>query len=137
MDGKVKTKHGELSLEELAALAPGMSELMVGIGQRMQAMYHACREGNWRLGAYQCRAIRKLFETSKVTRPRYAEAVHEFLEQHVRPIEDSLRAEDWKAFAAALARAISASDEYHKQFGYGYIRYQISDEPGRSYRLIL
>lgn len=32
MDIKAKTKHGELTLDEIGSLMPGMSELMAAIG---------------------------------------------------------------------------------------------------------
>ena len=109
---------------------------MVLLGQRFQAMFHACREGNWLLGAYQCRAIRKLFHTSKLTRPKYTQAVDEFLERYLVPIEGSIRAKDWGGFAAAMEASVKASDQYHKDWGYEYIRYRLSTDPATTYRLV-
>jgi hypothetical protein len=60
MDIKAKTKHGELTLDEIGSLMPGMSEPMAAIGQRYQTTSHAARDGNWLLAAYQLRAIRKI-----------------------------------------------------------------------------
>ena len=114
MDIKAKTKHGELTLDEIGSLMPGMSELMAAMGQRYQTMYHAARDGNWLLAAYQLRAIRKLFTTSKLTRPKYAQAMDEFAERHLAPLARAIEAKDWTGFSAASAAAIAASDEYHR-----------------------
>jgi hypothetical protein len=130
-----KTKHGELSLDEIANLMPGMSELMVAMGQRFQTMYHAARDGNWLLAAYQLRTIRKLFNTSKLTRPKYAKAVDEFVEARMRPIEAAIQAKSWPQFLEAARGAIRASDQYHKDWGYEYIRYRVSEESTQAYRL--
>ena len=72
-------------------------ELMAALGQRYQTMYHAARNGNWLLAAYQFRAIRKLFGTSKVTRPKYAQAMDEFAERYMAPISRAIEAKDWTA----------------------------------------
>lgn len=133
---KARTKHGELTLDEMASLAPGMSELMVVIGQRFQTMYYACKEGNWLLGAYQFRGIRKLFNASRLTRPRYASAVDEFLAVYMAPIESAIQARDWDQFSEAAEAAMRASDGYHKQWGYEYIRYRVSATVSGNYRLL-
>lgn len=133
---KARTKHAELTLDEIASLMPGMSELMVAIGQRFQMMYHACREGNWRLGAYQCRAIRKLFDRSRLTRPRYASAVEEYVASYLTPIEAAIQARAWEGFALAVDAAIRASDRYHRDWGFPYIRYRVSESPSSTYRLV-
>ncbi len=133
---KARTKHGELTLDEIASLMPGMSELMVALGQRFQTMHQACREGNWLLGAYQLRAIRKLFNTSKLTRPKYAMAVDDYVAAYLEPIETAIQARAWSPFAEAVEQAVQASDRYHETWGYAYIRYRISDDPTGTYRLV-
>ena len=50
-----KTKHGELTLDEIAGLQPGMSEWMLALAHRTHVMYFACKAGNWDLGLYQLR----------------------------------------------------------------------------------
>ncbi len=46
----VKTKHGELTLEQLAEVQPGLARLMKEIGDRFHVLYHAAKGGNWKLG---------------------------------------------------------------------------------------
>ncbi len=135
MDIKAKTKHGELTLDEIGSLMPGMSELMAAIGQRYQTMSHAARDGNG-LAAYQLRAIRKLFGTSKLTRPKYAQAMDEFADRHLAPLARAIEAKDWAAFSTASEATVAASDEYHRTWGYGYILYRVSHDPGAQYRLV-
>jgi hypothetical protein len=107
MDIKAKTKHGELTLDEIGSLMPGMSELMAAIGQRYQTTSHAARDGNWLLAAYQLRAIRKLFGTSKLTRPKYAQAMDEFADRHLAPLARAIEAKDWAAFSTASEATVA------------------------------
>lgn len=133
---KAKTKHGELTLDEMASLAPGMGDMMVAIGHRFQTMYHACKGGNWSLGAYQFRAIRKLFHASRLTRPKYAQAVDEFLALHMAPLESAIQTKSWDRFTEAVEAAMRASDGYHEKWGYKYIRYRVSETPSANYRFL-
>jgi hypothetical protein len=122
-----KTKHGELSIDEIASLMPGMSEMMVALGQRYHVMFHACKAGNWALGAYQLRAIRKLFTTAKLTRPKYREALDAFAAEHLDAMDAAIRDRDWPRFAAAAERSIVDSDRVHAEWGYAYIRYRMPE----------
>jgi hypothetical protein len=136
MDIKAKTKHGELTLDEIGSLMPGMSEPMAAIGQRYQTTSHAAPDGNWLLAAYQLRAIRKLFGTSKRTRPKYAQAMDEFADRHLAPFARAIEAKDWAAFSTASEATVATSDEYQRTWGYGYILYRVSHDPGAQYRLV-
>jgi hypothetical protein len=62
--------------------------------------------------------------------------VDEFVEAHVRPIDAAIQAKSWPQFAEAARGAIRASDQYHKDWGYEYIRYRVTDDPTQTYRLV-
>jgi len=43
----IKTKHGELSLEQLAEAQHGMAHLMKEVGERYHVLYYAAKALNW------------------------------------------------------------------------------------------
>jgi len=130
-----KTKHGELTLDEIASLMPGMPEIMVALGQRYHVMRYACRAGNWPLGSYQLRAIRKLFTTATLTRPKYREALDRFAADYLDPLDHAIRAKDWPRVSELIERSIDASDRAHAEWGYAYIRFRMPDTPPSSYAM--
>ena len=47
-DGPIAhTKHGDLALDQIAEMMPGMARLMVEISDRYWIMYYAAKGGNW------------------------------------------------------------------------------------------
>ena len=130
-----KTKHGELTLDEIAALQPGMSEWMLALARRMHVMYFACKADNWELGRYQLRGIRKILNNAALTRPKYKAALEQFSKDHVDGLDEAMRRQSWEDFDRLVAGAIEASDRYHAQLGYAYVRYRIPGDPPADYLL--
>ncbi|MCZ7626382.1 MAG: hypothetical protein M5R38_11860 [Candidatus Methylomirabilis sp.] len=48
-----RTKHGELTLDQIAELQPGLGQLMPLMSERYWICYYAAKGGNWALAAYQ------------------------------------------------------------------------------------
>ena len=46
-----RTKHGELTLDQIAELQPGLGTLMRDISDRYWIAYYAAKGGNWKLAA--------------------------------------------------------------------------------------
>jgi len=110
-----KTKHGELTLDEIASLMPGMAEIMVALGQRYHVMRYACRAGNWP--------------------PKYREALDRFAADYLDPLDHAIRAKDWPRVSELIERSIDASDRAHAEWGYAYIRFRMPDTPPSGYAL--
>ena len=125
----IRTKHGDLSLQQLAEMQPGMARLMDEYGRRFWALYYAAKAGNWELARYMHKQLLGLGNIAATARPKYAEAVREFEGEHMKAIGDSLAAMDWAAFDTAYRAAVTASDEYHTRFNYGFIRFRLPDHP--------
>ena len=125
----VRTKHGDLTLDQLAEIQPGMSRLMVELSNRFTVMVHAGRGGNWALAHFQFRQARSLFKIMATVRPKYVEALQAFEKDFMAPIEDAINAKDVTALNAAADRAVQESDAVHARFGYPYIRYRIPKNP--------
>jgi hypothetical protein len=126
---KAKTRHGEISLDQLAEIQPGMSKLMKEISERYYYSYYAAKGGNWKLAAHQMSQLRGGFRTIKITRPKYSQDLDEFDSKFVTPILKAIMARDWKLAEEAFMAGVRGSDEYHEKYGYGYIRFVIPKKP--------
>lgn len=120
-----KTRHGKLSLDEIAGIMPGLGSLMPIISDRFGWMAHAARGGNWKLAAYQLGKVRHLFKVGRTTRPKWAEVIDEYLRDSLDPVASAIQAADLPAFEAAVAAAIDVANRIHRERGYGYIVYKL------------
>jgi len=124
-----RTKHGELTLDQLAGIQPGMARLMGEIAHRYSLMYYACRGGNWELGYHELKEIRAAFRIAMTTRPKYTAELEAFDREHLAPIEKAITGRDGEAFTMAVQRSIAASDEAHRRLGYPFVRYRLPNQP--------
>ena len=124
-----RTKHGELTIDQLAGLAPGLGRIMREIGERYWLLYYAAQGGNWDLAHYAFRGMRKLFKTGGLTRPNMAGALVAYDEKWLTPLGDALTAHDWAAFDAAYSAATDEANRVHVGLGYGYIVWKLPATP--------
>lgn len=130
-----RTKHGELTLDQLADLQPGMARLMVEISDRYSIMYYAAKAGNWEMARHQYSEMKKAMQMAGVTRPKYADPLAGFTAEKLKPIEDAIRAKDWSTFEDTFREAADAANEMHVEFGYAYIVWQLPDAPPKHLQL--
>ena len=126
---KAKTPHGEISIDELAQIQPGMSKLMQGVSTRFYYTYYAAKGGNWRLAAHELNGVRTAFRVAKVTRPKFAEDLAAFDAEYLMPIFKAIRDRDWSLFEDSYAKAVEGSDRYHDKTGHEYISIPLPPEP--------
>lgn len=119
-----RTKHGTLTLDDLAAIQPGMARLMDEFGRRYWVLYYAARAGNWALARHELGEMTKLERVMATTRPKYTEALEAFDRACMEPLRAAVAAQDWGAFEAAYEAGIEASDRYHDDFAKAFIRYR-------------
>lgn len=119
------TRHGKLSLDQMAALMPGLGTLMPVIADRFGWMVHAARGGNWKLAGYQLRKVRHLFRVGKTTRPKWTEVIDRYLAGSLEPIDEAIAARALDRFELAVSQAVQEANRIHVQYGYGYIRYKL------------
>lgn len=130
IDGReIRTKHGSMTVEQLAEVQPGMARLMDEYGRRYWALYYAGKSGNWPLAQYMLSEMRKLGRIVPVVRPKYAEAMSEFETRHLEPLASAVAAKDATAFEDAYHKAKNASDEYHARFAKPFIRFRLPRDP--------
>jgi hypothetical protein len=123
------TKHGDLTLDEIAEMQPGMARLMLEVSERCWILYFAAKGGNWELARHEFSETRKTLRTAAVVRPKYTEALAQFESEQLTGLESSIKTKDWISFDAAFRAVVDAGNENHRDLGYEYIEWQIPDSP--------
>lgn len=131
MDEKIvaRTKHGELTIDQLAEIQPGMARLMDEVSKRYYYCYYAAKGGNWRMAGHQLSQMRSLFKIAKTVRPKYAEDLEAFDREYMEPVAQAVREESLEKFELAFKRGVEGSDYYHDKYGYTYIRFNLPPKP--------
>ena len=124
-----KTPHGEMTIDQIAQIQPGMSALMKEVGDRFTKTYYAAKGGNWKMAAHQLNQLRAAFRAGKVTRPKFAEDLDAYDREYLQPIFKAIHDQDWGQFVTAFERGEEGSDVYHDKRGYAYIRYVLPQDP--------
>ncbi|TLZ64540.1 MAG: hypothetical protein E6K16_04085 [Methanobacteriota archaeon] len=124
-----KTRHTELSVDEIAELQHGLSDLMDVLARRFWVMAYAARGGNWDLARYEWRESGKLLHQMAKTRPKYAEDLVEFEKASFAAVGAGLEAGDLPSVEAAMRAAIEASDRYHGKWQKPYLRFRLPNRP--------
>lgn len=126
---KAKTPHGEITIDQLAEIQPGMAALMKEVGERYTQTYYAAKGGNWKLAAHQLNQVRAAFRTAKTTRPKYAEDLATYDKEYLLPIFQAIHDANWERFENAFRNGELGSDVYHDKRGYPHIRYVLPKDP--------
>jgi hypothetical protein len=126
---RATTTHGSLTVDDLAAIQPGMARLMDELSRRYWALYYAAKAGNWDLARYMEKESEKILRTAALVRPKYAEDLDAFTRDVFAALMKAIDARDWPAFNAAYRRGIEASDVYHEKYRKAFIRFRLPDRP--------
>lgn len=126
---RATTKHGTLTVDEIAAMQPGAARLMDELAHRFWVLYYAAKGGNWPLAGYMERESEKLLKTMAVARPKYASDLEDFSRDHLGALARAIQAKDFGAFDAAYRSAVEASDGYHAKYNKGFIGFRLPDHP--------
>lgn len=126
---RATTKHGTLTVDEIAAMQPGMARLMDEFSRKYWVLYYAAKAQNWDLARYMAKESEKLLHTASVVRPKYRDDIAAFLRDRFGPIEKAIDGKDWKAFEESYHRGIVDSDMYHDKYNKRFIRFRLPDHP--------
>ena len=118
-----------MTLDELARAMPGMDKLMVEIGYRAGCLFHAAKAGNWPLAGYFSRTLGKHLDQAAFVRPKYAEAMAEFLAVDYAPVRKAISDESWSSFEAAWTHLVDRVNHWHDEFGKAYIVWKTPEIP--------
>jgi hypothetical protein len=124
-----RSKHGELTLDQLAELQPGLGALMREVSDRYWICYYAAQQGNWDLAAYQLRALRSVFAKGSLTRPKYQAMLEEYNRRVFEPLQQAVAANDSAAFAKEYQAGIALANQWHVATKHGEIVWQLPAQP--------
>jgi hypothetical protein len=126
---RVRTKHAELALEDIAAALPGTGEIMASTSSCYAMCWHAADGGNWDLAAYYLRRTRSLLRGLAVTRPKYADQLRAYDEGILERLYEATLAGDRDDFERLYQAATDAANAYHVETGHPYIRWTRPAQP--------
>ena len=126
---RAKTKHGEITLDQLAEIQPGMAVIMQEVAHRYYYTYYAAKGGNWKLAAHELKYLRAALGIAKVTRPKFTEDLTAFESEYLLPILKAIQKQDWGEFETAYFEGMKGSDRYHDKTGHEYIRFVLPKDP--------
>ena len=120
-----RTKHGELTLDQIAELQPGLGALMREVSDRYWIAYYAAQGGNWSLAAYQLRATRKRLADGALTRPKHKGMLESYTKQVLEPLLQLCEAHDFAAFERAYRAGIALANQMHAATKHGEIVWKL------------
>jgi hypothetical protein len=124
-----RTKHGELTLDQMAELQPGLGTLMRDVSDRYWIAYYAAKGGNWDLAAYQLRGVRSLFKKGNLTRPKYKGMVEEYTKKILDPLDQHVAAKNFAGFEKAYQEGIDLANQMHTATKHAEIVWKLPPNP--------
>ncbi len=102
---------------------------MAQISERTRAMYFAASAEAWDAADYFSRTLAKRLKESAISRPKYAQAMDDFLDQDYAPLRKAIVDHDIGAFHAAWDTLVERVNHYHHEFKVGYLVYKTPTDP--------
>ena len=112
-------------LKTLAEIQPGLGTIMIEYSTRYTTAYYAAKGGNWDLAAYQIKEALEIQEVGETTRPARAQALKAFEKNYLEPLNEAIKAKDFKKFDKAFKDGIQGCNTCHIGQGFPYIKYQL------------
>lgn len=123
------TKHGALTIDQLAELQPGLGQLMPLVGERYWTCYYAAKGGNWGLAAYELRGLLSLFQKMSTTRPKYKGMLDEYSKKIFDPLTKHIQAKDFAAFEKAYLDGVALANKMHGATNHAEIVWKLPANP--------
>ncbi len=117
------TKHGNLTLNQIAEIQPGLGTVMIEYGTRFYRTYQAAKEGNWDLAKYELKEAKEIQEVGETTRPNKAAMLKTFESAYLDPLDKAIDAKNWNTFETAYNKAVEGCNNCHAATGHPYIKY--------------
>lgn len=119
----------EEKLKTLAEIQPGLGTVMIEYGNRYTNAYYAAKGGNWDLAGYMLKEAGEIQEVGETTRPARAEALKAFEKSYLDPLNDAVKAKDFKKFDKGFKDGIQGCNGCHAAQGFPFIKYQLPKAP--------
>lgn len=124
-----RTKHGELTLDQIAELQPGLNQLMPQVGDRYWVLFYAAQGGNWDLAAYEVRALRSLWKKMATTRPKYKAMLESYGAQIFDPLDQHIASQNFPEFERIYRQGIMLANQMHVASKHGEIIWKLPPQP--------
>lgn len=124
-----RSRHVELSLDQLVELQPGLGRLMPEIGRRYWILYYAAQGGNWELAGYQLRQIAHLFRIGATTRPKMARYLEAYQQGTLDPLASAIETRDWQTFDHLYRRGMESANQFHEVTNHPEVRWKLPGDP--------
>jgi len=124
-----RTKHGELTLDQLAELQPGLGGLMPLVGERYWTLYYAAKGGNWALADYEVRSLRSMWQKMITTRPKYKRMLDDYAKQVFDPLQIHIKAKNFAEFESVYKQGIELANQMHGATNHSEIVWKLPPNP--------
>jgi hypothetical protein len=123
------TKHGELTLDQIAELQPGLNQLMLQVSDRYWILYYAAQGGNWALADYQLRSLQSLWKKMITTRPKYKGMLDDYGKKILAPLDQHIKSQDFATFDKVYREGIVYANKFHVASDHGEIVWKLPPNP--------
>ncbi len=124
-----KSKHVELTIDQLVEVQPGLGRLMPEVGNAYWHLYYAGKARNAPLARYFARKTESLLRLGATLRPKYAKLLEAFIGGSLGPVHRAIEARDWDAFEAAYRRGIEVANRMHAEANHPEIVWKLPAKP--------
>ena|ERR1043166_161059 len=124
-----RTKHGELTLDQLAELQPGIGQLMPLVSERYWTLFYAAKGGNWALAEYELRGLKSLWTKMSTTRPKYKGMLDNYAKKIFEPLAQHITAKDFAEFEKVYRAGIDLANTMHKATDHPEIVWKLPPSP--------
>jgi hypothetical protein len=124
-----KSKHVELTIDEIVEVQPGLGRLMPEIGDAYWHAFYAAKALNFPLAQYFVKKVESLMRTAALLRPKYAKMLEAFSKGSLGPLFEAIEAKDFSRFEAAYRRGIEVANRMHAEANHPEIVWRLPDEP--------
>ena len=129
------TSHGEITMDQIGGMQPGLARLMAEISERYWILYYAAKADNWKMASLQSSEIKKAFRIGEITRPKYVDHLEAFINGPMAKMDEAIAHQDWGKFEKSHSIGIRAANAYHASWNHEEIVWQLPDEPPKHLKL--
>ena len=130
-----RTKHGELTLDQLAELQPGLGQLMPLVSERYWTLYYAAKGGNWALADYEARGLKRLWQKMSTTRPKYKGMLDNYAKKILDPLAQQIASKNFAEFEKTYQAGVELANTMHAASDHAEIVWKLPPNPPQHLQL--
>lgn len=130
-----RTRHGELTVDQLAELQPGLGQLMPLVSERYWTLYYAAQGGNWALADYELRGLKSLWQKMSTTRPKYRGMLDDYAQKIFDPLAQHIAARNFADFEKQYRAGIELANTMHAASHHAEIVWKLPPNPPQHLQL--